>query len=701
MNAQRSLFYDAVFLKNRLEQSPTHKISLKSDVVILLKEYYPATDINNIDTTLLKANPFLKDMFEASSGQGDENYIGKALSASIGGLNVTTYVNALSNIMIKHAKEELTVAFFDRFKKLAKAYPEFGVLFPKTSYNLENLLSYKYPEMLPTLRTGYFEDIKQITLRLDNVLELPEYRELLKNFPEVKVTIRSLKLIQEIESGASNAADVIKEFSGLPEWKDSTSTSDFRNMGNTVKLAAIFSESFRNINQDSIWISPKQVKALVSDPAAFRIYLGLIYEKIANENLVFDFKQKDSEKYTTISVTSLMAQNKDELILFQSKTEEFILLASQAESAFHDIRQNKNISTDDAYRYINTSIDLIDYSFGIASLFDQRLNAGQYIAIAKQSNNLYKAVSNKQYNQAMTDAFDILLKLHDLIEEHTLQTNGTNLANSALLKTIKNDSQRNNILKITKGDDFLSRVKNKNIDSAKIFSLANPKNNDLKKLIAYYDSKNTLEKLSDFIEKIRPYALFMANVVTAENGEDVESAIENAILPVGSSSIKKYSNFNISVQSYLGAFGNTTGTKQTNQSSWHDKFGVTAPVGLSFSYGLKKAGSISLFGSILDIGAIVDYKLTSDSISGSGQTGIKKEYTINLGQIVAPGGYIVWGLPWNLPLSLGFGTQYGPGLSSIDISGQTVINNPTWRWSVFLCVDIPFVNIINKPKRSE
>ncbi len=153
----------------------------------------------------------------------------------------------------------------------------------------------------------------------------------------------------------------------------------------------------------------------------------------------------------------------------------------------------------------------------------------------------------------------------------------------------------------------------------------------------------------------------MANVVTAQSENDIKAAIENAILPVGSSSLKKYSNFNISIQSYLGAFVNMTDATQTKQTSWNDKFGVSAPIGISFNYGLKKAGSISLFASLLDIGAIVDYKLTADSVPNSNGTmssGVKKEYKINLAQIISPGRYIFYELPFNLPLSIGREAHY-------------------------------------------
>jgi hypothetical protein len=62
-----------------------------------------------------------------------------------------------------------------------------------------------------------------------------------------------------------------------------------------------------------------------------------------------------------------------------------------------------------------------------------------------------------------------------------------------------------------------------------------------------------------------------------------------------------------------------------NEGAWSDKFGVIAPIGISWTPGFfswKRAGSLkSLFASLFDLGAIVDYKLKKDSIPNSSGTG--------------------------------------------------------------------------------
>jgi len=128
------------------------------------------------------------------------------------------------------------------------------------------------------------------------------------------------------------------------------------------------------------------------------------------------------------------------------------------------------------------------------------------------------------------------------------------------------------------------------------------------------------------------------------------------------------------------------------KNAWNSNASVTAPVGLTFSKGIpigqKQNISFSFMAVVLDVGAIVDYQLSSDSED-------KIESKITFGNIFSPGGYLVIGAPWNLPISGGIGGQWGPGLSEIE---PYVDSSPNWRWGWFIAVDIPMFNIWNVNK---
>lgn len=638
----QSVFYDALYIRQHCYNQQEQVFEARADLVKVLAPYYPAgTDISR---EMIK-NPFFKPYVPDNFADGGTaSFVSKTLSA-VSGLDVTKFANAIADLMIDRAKQELTIAFFNRFKKFADEHAEFKILFPKTTNNLVNLLAQSYPQMLPALRNGFFEDLKQLTYHLDDVLELPTYQALLINFPEVRVAIRSIRLVHELETGTATAADLIKDLASLKEWKENGSVG-FKNMGATIRFAAIFSEGLRNEDTTRIWVSAKDIHSLLTDDVFTGIFMGLVYQKALLQDLTFYL----GKAATPTKLTSILTEQAGNILLFQNKLGEFINLTEKVQTGYDDIAKkisaHEKIGDEDIYNYINTSIDIADYAFSIVKIFNEDLVTDKYLTIVKKSNALYKDIYSSQYTQAVNDALDILMQVHDLTSD-----------NKNPLHAVADD-----------------------------------------------DKKTKLDKLLTFTQKVKPYALFMANMVEAKDEDQVKAALENVILPVGSSSIKKYTNCNISVQTYLGAFFSTSNGSNAAGGTWSDKFGVTAPIGISWTPGglsWGKGGAISLFGALFDLGAIVDYKLEKSPDATStdpNATVINKNYKIELGQIFSPGVFAVYGVGANLPLSVGFGAQYGPGLSKIDATNSTVVTNPSWRWNLFLAVDLPFFNLYNRPK---
>jgi hypothetical protein len=645
--AAQTPYADAIALRALISGSSWPADS-RDAVADILAHYCRKDEVN---FHFFAKNPFIVPLSGNFSGLaglvGDQN-TPPALTG-LAGLDVTKYADAIADLMIERAKEELTVSFFNRFVDFAKKHPEFQILFPKTTANLTGLLTFTYPQMLPALRTGFLEDLKKITYNLDDVLQLPAYAALLKNFPEVKVAIRSVKLIHELETGSSNAADIIKEYAEFPEFQTKSESDAFNNIAATVRFGAVFSESLRSADANKIWIDSKQVKELVKDNITTQIFMGLVYRKIENADSTgtnpISFAIDSAGHPARRALTDIIGEQQDNILLYQSKITKFISLADKIMPTYNEIADktiaHQKLTPDDVSNYIDVTLDVADYGFSLAKIFSADLKPDEYLSIVRKTNSLYKSVNGQHYTQAVNDAIDILQEVNTLTKA-----------------SATSDAQRKKI------DEF-----------------------------------------SAVIDKIKPYGLFMGNMVEAKTSEDVKAALENVILPVGSSSIKKNSQFNISVQTYLGAYLNSGKILAEPNTTWASKFGVIAPIGISITPGFlsqKKYGSISFFGSLLDLGAIVDYKLKKDStVTTSGADDkkvVSKDYSVKLGQIFSPGAYLVYGFFGNLPLSLGFGAQYGPGLGKIQADGNTIINNPKWRWNFFLAVDLPFFTLTNKMK---
>lgn len=191
------------------------------------------------------------------------------------------------------------------------------------------------------------------------------------------------------------------------------------------------------------------------------------------------------------------------------------------------------------------------------------------------------------------------------------------------------------------------------------------------------------------------YGTFMATMTTAKTSEEVADAIEAVALPAGSARIKRESAWNIALNAYLGGFyGNETITV----NGMEDKgtvTGVFAPVGLAFSrnFRIRKANfSATLFGSVIDIGSLASYRISSENDA------VETLPEIKLENIISPGAYFVLGLP-RIPVSIGYGYQITPQLREVTADALTLKNRAD-RWAGFISVDIPLANLWTRTRRN-
>jgi hypothetical protein len=182
-------------------------------------------------------------------------------------------------------------------------------------------------------------------------------------------------------------------------------------------------------------------------------------------------------------------------------------------------------------------------------------------------------------------------------------------------------------------------------------------------------------------EQLVKYLSFAANLASATNAGEVKEAINAIALPPGSFSIKQRSSLNVSLNGYIGYAWDFNGGLYAN--------GIYAPVGFSLSKGLgKNGGAISLFTSIIDVGAVASYRLL-DSPTDS----LKQE--IRLESIISPSAQLLFEIPkW--PIAVGAGWRLAPKLfySKNDLS--TAVPSKS-VFNVCILIDIPIVTIYNKP----
>lgn len=183
-----------------------------------------------------------------------------------------------------------------------------------------------------------------------------------------------------------------------------------------------------------------------------------------------------------------------------------------------------------------------------------------------------------------------------------------------------------------------------------------------------------------FKKDLLKYGNFIAIVAEADNSDQVAAAIEAVALPVGGSITKKYSSFSVAINAYTGF---AVGSEILDSLGTQTFMAVAAPVGISFNTGFGRKGSFGLYTSIIDVGALASFRFGDSMTDDLPDLSFKN--------ILAPGGYAIYGFGGDIPLTVGFGAQLGPNLRAIK--GSDGVFDEGWRWGAFISVDIPLFNL--------
>lgn len=202
----------------------------------------------------------------------------------------------------------------------------------------------------------------------------------------------------------------------------------------------------------------------------------------------------------------------------------------------------------------------------------------------------------------------------------------------------------------------------------------------------------TTEKSKKALRQFVFYANFMTDVITADNAS-LGSIVERYAMPTGSYRAKRAARFSMDINAYPGFFVAFEATKTDSTRSGSGVHGVSAPIGISFSFGKemqeKASHSFSIYVPMLDIGAAFSYRWSQ----GKGG-GLPEKF--KLSQIFAPGIYAVWGVK-GAPLSVMGGFQLTPQLRQVvDFKNITSGTANSIRFGLTVCMDVPIVGLYRR-----
>ncbi|MBX3257281.1 MAG: hypothetical protein KF862_24355 [Chitinophagaceae bacterium] len=662
----QNAYYDALQLSNILTQidslenvETAEAVQLKREkrlhfyrlLMPYVKNTCPGATPDSIRSCLLaKRNPFFSTAFLPSSS-GDISVSLKALrglAGAAGNLDVTTFADGLAQFLVERTREELNVAFFQKFSDFLENYPEFRIIFPNTNTFIAYMNIGDYANTLNTLKEAFDKDLKAL---LTNALRLTHLDTTAcssanpEDHNKCAVRINAIRNFFNSNNGilirsALQIGNGIMQQVKIPDILDSivrpgylsnyapfTNDQDNINLLNGLRLVRIISNSIRSVDPVRNYISGQELLLLKTNEKLRAIFFGLLYEEINGNNVVIN----------NVPVTT-------------------VLQPGRAES-------------------------FIDYMEGLAN------EAKEIQAVWGNIKTIAEPELSKQYG-AVFEQFRSLLQY-----AANLQIIDPQLVIPPVFTQILN--QTAGVFEIAHDIS----VKNYNaavLGFLKLLSIETP-------------AFNNRDTMNQFLRAFLKYGSFAANVVTAKDPTEVKAAIKAVALPAGSAALKKQSSFSITVNAYVGLvtgysqpFAKTFTTKDPAgnivTARLHGSVPVSlfAPVGFGFNWstsskknGLEKKypGAVSAFVSVIDVGALVGFRFMQDSGLVSDKMKVK------LANIFAPGINFMYGFP-KAPLSVGIGAQWIPSLQrNADNNEFFVLTESGIRYQFHFAVDIPVFSL--------
>lgn len=579
----------------------------------------------------------------------DLRMLGDAVKGAAPSSFVTYFADGLAKFIATRTKQELTNAFFRRFKSDLDNFPVLDTLFPATGLLLRRIDTdiYFFDKYIDDLRIHFIKDLERLPTGLRELVVADRSR--LR--PGERLWMADLLQVSQLfldgfgvkESLAYLASDETLMFSKLKEL--SGDSSEYRKVANLagifrtshllMQAVEVLPESGSSFSNDETpepkWIAPDRLYKALNDPVARDLILGLLYQ----QGVGINFAGAQAQTVPFREIMNSVKAEVPKLEIFKNALNDLVNDLRQAQSSMREV---KALNPDDQNK-VATYYRLFDAAFG-----------------AFQAGIKIKNIFSPPRPAEDTKLFFVIRQLSELNMHLRSKAYGSAVINVG------------NVI------DTLS------------WKLLTNKRKSLKA------GQPVVEK-SSFSSHFWRYGSFMAAVAEAKNSDEVAYAIDRIALPPGSAAMKKSSAFSLMINAYGGISG---GVEFLGQGIGEKRNAKTilapwAPLGFDFSFGNKKGNaSTGLFLPFIDVGALAAFRLGDNQAADVPQ--------LKWSNIIAPGAYLVFGFSRAAPLSLSVGGQLGPNLRKVSTQGITLDDQRGYRIGATLAVDIPILRLTGGQK---
>lgn len=280
----------------------------------------------------------------------------------------TRFVDGLSRWLVKRTKQELSLTFFNRFKKALNEQPDLHVMFPST-VTLLNVFEdevYHYQAFIGTLRESFINDFNLIP---QNLSDWADRTELIKDDTE-RFVIKEAFEIPPMIMNENSPREIIHHFG-----KVKNVPSELKNIFSSFQVLDLLSESILS-NQ---WEFPTDYETKMDDLTLY-LYLGILYEK--SKNITFS-----NTTFNSILGEVAVETGKEKTLQFKNLVFDFLEHGKETNRFYNILRAQDSIEYTMYHQYTKSTLKLLE----VGKLFHEQYVTG---SSAKQFTNLLKVIDN-------------------------------------------------------------------------------------------------------------------------------------------------------------------------------------------------------------------------------------------------------------------------------------------------------------------
>ncbi len=416
-------YYDAIELTQIMKKAhTTPNLPKSSDRVFqILEKYLPIEkQIGNYDTIEayfnlnidkgIDLNPFIEigGSAKSASALNFTSILGGNLS-SVGGLNATNLADGLAKFLVERVKEEMSMAFFNKFKEDLEQDKDLQILFPNSFNVLMTIDSdvYNYSAYLQMLQEAFQSDIKLLIPDLRKIIEDKRYAGYFNSNPQLKaIFLTGLIIADDIQHGVY-PGEIVKD---LANDGDSNLFKINPDLYGSVQIMNVFIQSLRSKEAGHYIVPLDSVNQyLFNDTMCLRMYLGLIYQESKKQKIKLNnefFYQVLEDAYNKVNQT--IDQMKDYIAIIQelenrNKIVQYDLTTIKEKNKNPDQQNRANYI--DYYGFYDASLNLIEYASDIPALIGKTSidyqDKDKYFFAARKLGVTYLDINEQKYASAI------------------------------------------------------------------------------------------------------------------------------------------------------------------------------------------------------------------------------------------------------------------------------------------------------------